>query len=212
MVADGTFRQDLYYRLRGVVVEIPPLRDRREDISPLIEHFLFDAKEELGRGPTQLNQRARVVLEQYSWPGNVREIQNIVRSVALFCEGDIVEIEHLAEFPEIFQNQEHIRHEPIVQTGSAPTYEFESNRPVSNARTDSVFRRVEAKNDAEGGLALGEMKRKLEFEAIADAVRKTGGNITRAAKLLKMKRPRLSQIVNADPELKAIKVKSRISH
>ena len=136
----------------------------------------------------------------------------MVRSVSLFCEGNIVEIEHLAEFPEIFQNQESIQPESVIQSIPSPTYEFEPNRPVAKAGADSVFRRVEEKNNAEGGLALGDMKRKLEFEAIADAVRKTGGNITRAAKLLKMKRPRLSQIVNADPELKAINEKSRIGH
>ena len=58
-------------------------------------------------------------------------------------------------------------------------------------------------------MALGDLKRKLEFEAIAGAMRQTAGNITRAAALLKMKRPRLSQIVNGDPELKAIKEASR---
>ena len=74
--------------------------------------------------------------------------------------------------------------------------------------TDAVLRRVGEQAHDEG-LALGDLKRRLEFEAIADAIRRTSGNITRAAELLKMKRPRLSQIVNGDPQLKAIKEESR---
>ena len=212
MVAEGSFRQDLYYRLRGVVVDVPPLRDRSDDIPWLFEHFLREAKEELGRGPTTLSARAKQALEHYSWPGNVREIQNMVRSVALFCEQDTVDLNHLSEFPEILKNRIGQRASALPRSLLPSTPNPESSGRSVESGSDSVFRRVEAKNHAEGGLALGDLKRKLEFEAIADAVRKTGGNITKAAKMLKMKRPRLSQIVNADPQLKAIKEKSRLSH
>ena len=136
----------------------------------------------------------------------------MVRSVALFCEQDTVDLNHLSEFPEILKNRIGQRASALPRSLLPSTPNPESSGRSVESGSDSVFRRVEAKNHAEGGLALGDLKRKLEFEAIADAVRKTGGNITKAAKMLKMKRPRLSQIVNADPQLKAIKEKSRLSH
>ena len=77
-VAEGQFREDLYYRLAVVPVEVPPLRDRREDVTALIEHFLVRCAERLGREPAQLDAGAMSLLEQYSWPGNVRELENVV--------------------------------------------------------------------------------------------------------------------------------------
>ncbi len=196
MVAEGTFREDLYYRLRGVVIEVPPLRERPQDIAPLVHHFLSLAHDELGRAPTNLTPEAERVLTRYAWPGNIRELQNVVRSVALFCEDDTVDVAHLREFPELFEGR------PVVIKGG----DRADHTPATASA--AVLDKVREQASAEG-MALGDLKRKLEFEAIADAVRQTGGNITRAAKLLKMKRPRLSQIVNSDPELKRIKDASR---
>ncbi len=236
MVQDGSFREDLYYRLRGVVVEIPALRDRPDDIPMLARHFLEIAGRELGRAPTSLSREADDVLVRYRWPGNIRELQNVVRSVALFCEGDVVGTEHLAEFPELFEErrapaQAAAPRRPATSPEPAPSAPPASAAPYSappdppyapsggpaSARNGGpaptsahdVLRRVEREAAAEP-LALGDLKRKLEFEAIANAMRQTAGNITQAAKLLKMKRPRLSQIVNGNPELKAIKEASRV--
>ena len=77
-VGEGRFREDLYYRLAVVPIEVPPLRDRREDVPALIEHFLVRCAERLGQEPAQLGADAKNLLEQYSWPGNVRELENIV--------------------------------------------------------------------------------------------------------------------------------------
>jgi DNA-binding NtrC family response regulator/tetratricopeptide (TPR) repeat protein len=212
MVADGSFREDLYYRLRGVVVEVPALRERPSDIPVLAHRFLREAAKEVGRAPTGLSPEAERILVGYSWPGNIRELQNIVRSVALFCEGDVVEPRHLSEFPELFAGRapRAPRTAATRAVAAAPT-DFSAPPPAASpgpsTPTSEVMRKVE--REAEGGMALGDLKRKLEFEAIANAMRQTHGNITRAAALLKMKRPRLSQIVNADPELKAIKEESR---
>ena len=74
--------------------------------------------------------------------------------------------------------------------------------PTTGSGNLDVLRRVGEESD---GLALGDLKRRLEFEAIANAIRHTSGNVTRAAALLKMKRPRLSQIINGNPELKVMK-------
>jgi len=215
MVRDGSFREDLYYRLRGVSVEVPALRDRPDDIPVLARHFLRITAGELGRAPTALSKDAESVLRRYRWPGNIRELQNVVRSVALFCEGDIVETPHLAEFPELFDQRTMVQRPPAAGTAPPPATLSATRSPARAPPQDveegppqsDVFRRVDAA--ASEGMALGDLKRKLEFEAIANAMRQTGGNITKAAELLKMKRPRLSQIVNGNSELKSIKESAR---
>src|ERR1700687_87731 len=75
---DGTFRSDLYYRLNVVSVQLPPLRSRREDIAPLIRHFLTAKSEELGLPEKTFTNDALDLLMQYSWPGNVRELENVI--------------------------------------------------------------------------------------------------------------------------------------
>jgi transcriptional regulator with GAF, ATPase, and Fis domain/tetratricopeptide (TPR) repeat protein len=220
MVRDGSFREDLYYRLRGVVVEMPALRERPEDIPLLAQRFLAKTRDEVGRAPVALSPEAEQVLMRHRWPGNIRELQNVIRSVALFCEGDVVEVEHLAEFPELFTAQELARRgaptpaprpEPRAAAPTLPPVPMDRAPlpPITDdgKATRDVLGRVAA--GADEGIALGDLKRRLEFEAIANAMRQTNGNITRAAALLRMKRPRLSQIVNGNPELKAIKEASR---
>jgi sigma-54 specific flagellar transcriptional regulator A len=233
MVRQGSFREDLYYRLKGVVVEVPALRDRPDDIPLLVQSFLDKARHELGRAPRRLTPAAADVLVRYRWPGNIRELQNVIRSVALFCESDTIDIDDLAEFPELFTNLTATapsstavtsapvaapRASVVVETGRGS---FIAEAPVEAPRTPSaplrsasppaastrhdtrdLLRRVGEESE---GLALGDLKRRLEFEAIANAIRQTGGNVTRAAALLKMKRPRLSQIINGNPELRAVK-------
>ncbi|TNF73272.1 MAG: sigma-54-dependent Fis family transcriptional regulator, partial [Acidobacteria bacterium] len=92
MVAAGEFRQDLLFRLRVGAVELPPLRDRGDDIELLAEHFL--RRLHLPR-PLRFSRAARTKLLGYSWPGNVRELQNIVQAAAVLTEGEIIDLEHL---------------------------------------------------------------------------------------------------------------------
>lgn len=77
-IATGIFREDLYYRLAVVPIELPPLRERRSDVPELIDHFLARAAEKLGRSPCELEPAAYRLLEDYHWPGNVRELQNLI--------------------------------------------------------------------------------------------------------------------------------------
>jgi len=90
-VQEGQFRQDLYYRLNVIAIEIPPIRERKEDILPLARHFLLcntsDAK--------TLSRAACVALKSYTWPGNVREIYNAMEHARLLCQTDIISPEHL---------------------------------------------------------------------------------------------------------------------
>ena len=88
--AAGTFRSDLYYRINGVTLHLPPLRDRPGDILPLAEHFLEGA-----RIKKKLSEQAAALLQSYAWPGNVRELQMVVLGAAVMARGDVIDPEDL---------------------------------------------------------------------------------------------------------------------
>jgi transcriptional regulator with PAS, ATPase and Fis domain len=92
----GRFRSDLYFRLSGVTVQLPPLRERKPAIRPLAMSFLSQVSRELGSEPELgISDRALELLESYDWPGNVRELRNVIERGALLATGDRVEVEHL---------------------------------------------------------------------------------------------------------------------
>ena len=91
MVKEGRFREDLYYRLNVVPIQVPPLRDRREDIRELAHHFLGRSAAQVGRIPQTLSDGAAQLLENYAWPGNIRELQNLIERMAVLCESQIIE-------------------------------------------------------------------------------------------------------------------------
>ncbi|MGR8935240.1 MAG: sigma-54-dependent transcriptional regulator [Gammaproteobacteria bacterium] len=94
-VAEGLLREDVFYRLNVFNIQLPPLRDRREDIMPLARHFLEKYRQQLGYAPTDLSDEAYRLLSSYAWPGNVRELENVMeRAVVLSC-GETVSAEHL---------------------------------------------------------------------------------------------------------------------
>jgi len=96
-IGENAFREDLYYRLSSLVLSIPPLRDRREDIALLTEHFL----EKLDRREIAFSEQAAEALLAYSWPGNIRELRNAVLRAASLCKGNVVELADLPpEIPE----------------------------------------------------------------------------------------------------------------
>jgi DNA-binding NtrC family response regulator len=92
---EGTFRDDLYYRLNVVTIQIPPLRERREDIPLLLDHFLRKFAEKNRRDVTGLTAAARDALLKYDYPGNVRELENIVERAILLCRGRVIDLEDL---------------------------------------------------------------------------------------------------------------------
>ncbi len=94
-VADGAFRKDLYYRLCVMPVTIPPLRERRGDIEPLAKHFLQEFSETSYRTNVKLSQQALSSFRSYDWPGNCRELQNVIQYALVKCRGDTIEPEHL---------------------------------------------------------------------------------------------------------------------
>lgn len=109
LVEEGKFRRDLYYRLQVIPIQIPPLRERREDIPPLAEHFLGRLTGAVPRCPEGFTPAAMRLLVGYSWPGNVRELQNAVEFAANMCQAELIEPEHLPPY---------VRGSPAVPAGT----------------------------------------------------------------------------------------------
>ncbi|HVT07425.1 MAG TPA: sigma-54 dependent transcriptional regulator [Polyangia bacterium] len=96
-LADGTFREDLYYRLNVIHIHLPALRDRAEDILPLAEHFLARSTAKAGKEVRGFHETARKALLAYGWPGNVRELENVVERAVALAEGALVQPEDLPQ-------------------------------------------------------------------------------------------------------------------
>ncbi len=159
-VRQGTFREDLYYRLSVVPIELPPLRDRREDILPLAQHFIHKYNEENGRTVSeQIAPDVLALLESYSWPGNVRELENAIERAVVIAPGDEISRECLR--PEISDPQS------IVTA---------SHDGASNAAVHDIAR----------GVNFYEEVRRFEVDLIRRALEQTGGHQSRAARLLGM--------------------------
>ncbi len=225
MVQEGTFREDLYYRLKGITIDLPPLRERPEDIVVLSEHFLEQYAQESGSAAKLLSSQAEQLLTSYPWPGNIRELENMLRSVALFAEGDQLSARDFDEYRELFQEapmlnpaNSSLPAAPVAVVKSAPTTPARVPEPEPPVPVAPQVARNPANVATpvpppaadplsrifEEGIPLPEFKKRLQEEAIARALRMTGGNITRAAEVLGMRRPRLSQIINANDDLKTL--------
>jgi two-component system response regulator HupR/HoxA len=131
MVQDGTFREDLYYRLRVVEITIPPLRERREDIPALAHHFLEDANKRMGRQIKGFTNAAMDRLVAHEWSGNVRELENEVeRIVALAGDADLINLEMLSE---------HVRGRPALDESPA---DVEIDASDLNVAVDELKRKL----------------------------------------------------------------------
>jgi DNA-binding NtrC family response regulator len=97
LIADGKFRDDLYFRIKGAQIDVPPLRERREDIPRLINHFIGRFSAELGKPMPSVSQPAMMRLVSYHWPGNVRELLNVVQRIVVMCADDEIDVRHIPD-------------------------------------------------------------------------------------------------------------------
>ncbi len=97
MIREGTFREDLYYRLSVITLHLPPLRERRDDIVPLAHQFIERFNWVYSKRVSGISDRAAAMLERHGWPGNVRELKNIIERAVIFCEGDTIDLDDLPE-------------------------------------------------------------------------------------------------------------------
>lgn len=158
----GRFREDLYYRLNVVPLQLPPLRDRREDIPALVAHVLERFRTRLNKIAEGLTSEAMQGLQSYAWPGNIRELENVLERTVLFAERPMIGIDDL---PEAIR----ISHASRGQDPSVAT------SPSDTSLKDAVRAETE----------------RVERSLIAQALAETGGNVTHAAKKLKISRKSL---------------------
>jgi len=160
-VAEGRFREDLYFRLNVVPIEVPSLRERVEDITILAEHFIGQFCRELGRPPVRLDPAALKSLLDYAWPGNVRELRNVIERVVLLEAEDEIRVEHLPS---------ELTHGHALAGGSGP-----GGNPALDPFPPGVVRPLAD----------------LEQMAIEHSLRVCDGNKTRAAQMLGISRQTL---------------------
>ena len=156
MVAEGQFREDLFYRINVIPIRLPPLRERADDVALLAEHFVTQFSAQMSKPITGISRAAAAALQAYSWPGNIRELENAIeRAVALERTPSIL----LESLPEA------IREMPASATSVAPS---------------------ENGNFPEEGIDLEQHVQHIEREYIAEALRRAGGVKVKAAELLGM--------------------------
>lgn len=118
-VKEGRFREDLFYRINVVTLKLPPLRERRGDVTILAEYFLYRYSPEIGKPLKFIDETAMGLLIEYRWPGNVRELRNIIERAVLLADGDTILSEHL---PEELRKKGHFAPEAINTTLSIEDY------------------------------------------------------------------------------------------
>lgn len=155
----GKFRLDLYYRLNVYQLRIPPLRERPDDIEPLVRHFLDTIRRDRGRRVPDVSPAAIELLRRHDWPGNVRELHNVVEGLTITCKSPTILPEHL---PASFSNT------------SLPAPHAKGDLPDSQTKPSLLA----------FGLSLQDMEKKMLTEALHQA----GGNISEASRLLKLTR------------------------
>ncbi len=156
MCRDGTFRLDLLYRLNTMVVRLPPLRERSEEIEPLAQRFLRQAARANDRTMVGIHPEALAALRRYSFPGNIRELRNAIEHAVIVADGETITLDDL---PEHVRQGSPRSHSSVVP-GAEPLLEEGSD--------------------------LRERVQRYESELIRDTLRQTGGNQTEAARMLRM--------------------------
>ena len=160
LVAEGKFREDLYYRLKVFPIDLPPLRERTEDILPLAEHFLRKAKKKLAGKASKFSPEAAEALRRYRWPGNVRELEHVVERVMIMASGAAVVLEDLP--PELSSG-----------AGSGASSKNSASTTLEDAEKRHILRTLEAcgGNQLEAakrlGVARNTLWRKLKAWGIA---------------------------------------------
>ncbi len=153
-IEKGNFRQDLYYRLRVVYLQIPPLRDRKEDIPLLINHFLEKHSALNPRGKVTFDEKAIKMMEFYSWPGNIRELENVIQQAMILASDLVVTSELLPE--EIVESY-------VTEDENIPLTKEELHE-YKNRKTEKTLNSI-------------------EYKFLVNLLSKTSGNITHAAEL-----------------------------
>ena len=177
-VQEGTFREDLYYRLKVVDIMLPPLRERKEDIPLLVQHFIDRFREKMGKEITGISDQAMDVLAAYSWPGNVRELEHVVERACVLCSGGTISEKDLPDEIKPGKGAREAYPPSRPEARPAPSGPREISPPVK-----------ETPGITEGAAAPA--RGSSEAQVIIETLKKTGGNKAKAARLLGIDRSTL---------------------
>ena len=180
MVSLGTFREDLMFRLDALTLKVPPLRERIEEIEPLAERFLAQARQQWSCRASKISAEARGRLRAHGWPGNVRQLKNVIERAAVVCRGDVIGLDDLPE--------------ALV---SAPVEERAQKVAVPAAAASAPAAVGERIVEEEAGLSFEGRVQAFETRLIREALAKTGGNKSKAAEILQMPRRTLGTKLQA---------------
>jgi two-component system response regulator AtoC len=186
-LATGGFREDLYYRLNVVPIHLPPLRDRRDDIPLLVQHFITKFNDRLKKQFTHIAREAVDRLVTYQWPGNIRELENVIERTMLFCEGPTIRV---GDLPAELMGGAVM---PAAPTPPPSPSEDRSTVPSTPSHSSLPAVTGPAAAGAAGSLkeAVRAETERVERELIQRALDETGGNVTQAARRLKISRKSL---------------------
>jgi two-component system response regulator AtoC len=172
-VEKGKFREDLYYRLNVIHIHMPPLRERKDDIPLLVEHFLAKFRHAPNAIPTSITEEALTKLVAYDWPGNVRELENAIERAVVLARGNPITLEHLP-----FGDRREARDRARLADRRS-RLEDEADADLEDELDDSAT----ANGHADGGSFKNQVAA-LEKQLIKEALDRAGGNRTKAAEEL----------------------------
>jgi two-component system response regulator HydG len=184
----GKFREDLYHRFNEFSIEIPPLRDRREDIMLLAAHFLQSTNEELGKQVKGFDPDVEEIFKKYVWFGNLRELKNVIKRATLLTEGDLIEARTL---PFEISNFSKLQFADQPGSGSASTF------PAVAGETKNGSGKINLSESS-----LKEASIDAEYEMILQALKESNYNKSKAAQLLKIDRKTLYNKMTLYEEMK----------
>jgi two-component system response regulator AtoC len=181
-VEGGKFREDLYYRLNVIHIHMPPLRDRKDDIPMLVEHFLTKFRHAPDAIPTAVTEDALAKLVDYDWPGNVRELENAIERAVVLSRGNPITVEHLP-FGDRREARDRARLSQRRSRLEADEAKLEDRR-TELEEDEAVTGAEEAASESNGhgdGGSLKDQVAALERQLIKEALERAGGNRTKAA-------------------------------
>lgn len=184
MVADGTFREDLYYRLSVIPVNIPPLRDRREDIPLLIDHFINTFCKGKKKGLIGFDLAAMQALANYQWRGNVRELENLVQHMTILHGGSQVTF---TDLPEKYRNGA----EDQLNMLNSPESKVDNVSQPEQLMLFSSSQKITEEVWSGSGVDFNALVNDFETQLIIQALKMTEGNKKEAARILNLKRTTL---------------------
>ncbi len=170
-VAEQRFREDLFYRVNVMPIELPPLRERKDDIPPLVHHFLQHYARENGWGASIPSGEFMIWLENYAWPGNVRELQNYIERAVVLSQGGPLKVEFL----------------PLHVRGLAPVRPFRRQRGLDELCTELVALGLQAQGESSDNLHP-QLMNLVEKELISQVLTLAKGTQTRTAQMLGINR------------------------